>query len=57
MEATSFWSPPRANYIGETGSLLAHLGRSKNEPLQCIRSINELKAYQKIFIISLNLKR
>ena len=57
MEATSFWSPPRANYIGETGSLLAHLGRSKNEPLQCIRSINELKTYQKIFIISLNLKR
>ena len=57
IDANSFWSPQGPN-MGETGSLLAHLGLSKSNPgLEIfvalndekihIRSINELKADQK----------
>ena len=31
MGANSFWSLLRTDYMGETGSPLAHLGCSKNE--------------------------
>ena len=58
MGENSFWSLLRTDYMGETGSLLAHLGLSKSNPgLEIfvalndekihIRSINELKADQK----------
>ena len=31
MGENSFWSLLRTDYMGGTGSLLAHLGRSENE--------------------------
>ena len=57
MGASSFWSSSRTDFMGETGSLLAHLGRSKNEPgleiflllydKKFMQFTNELKVDQK----------
>ena len=67
MGANSRWSPPRTNSMGESGSLLAHLGRSKNKPhlkiffLLCDEKMYPVHKRTKsvteiVFIISLNFK-
>ena len=57
------WSPSRADYMGETGSLLTHLGCFKLSQIwtfflyfitkKCIRSINEVRVDQKYYFIIL----
>ena len=57
------WSPSRADYMGETGSLLTHLGCFKLSQIwtfflyfitkKCIRSITEVRVDQKYYFIVL----